>query len=95
MGNPVLHFEIRGKDAEHLKGFYAELFGWTITTDNPMNYGLIEPEPRAQSAAGCSRTRRARRPSSTSGSTTSRPTSPGSRPRVGRPLPRRPRRQAW
>lgn len=42
MGNPVVHFEIRGKDAARLKGFYAELFGWTITTDNPMNYGRID-----------------------------------------------------
>ena len=30
MGQPVVHFEIVGKDAEKLQGYYAELFGWEI-----------------------------------------------------------------
>ena len=41
MGAPVVHFEIYGKDAEKLRAFYAELFGWEIHADNPMNYGLV------------------------------------------------------
>jgi predicted enzyme related to lactoylglutathione lyase len=41
MGQPVLHFEIIGRDAEKLKGYYSELFGWEIDSDNPMNYGMI------------------------------------------------------
>lgn len=41
MGAPVVHFEIYGTDAEKLRAFYAELFGWEIHADNPMNYGLV------------------------------------------------------
>ena len=40
---PVVHFEIYGKDSERLKEFYAKLFGWKIDSNNPMNYGMIEP----------------------------------------------------
>lgn len=41
MGAPVVHFEIYGKEAEKLRAFYTELFGWEIHADNPMNYGLV------------------------------------------------------
>jgi predicted enzyme related to lactoylglutathione lyase len=44
MGQPVVHFEILGKDGEALQGYYSELFGWEINTDNPMNYGVIARE---------------------------------------------------
>ena len=44
MGQPVVHFEIVGKDADQLKGYYSELFGWEINSDNPMNYGTIDRE---------------------------------------------------
>ena len=30
MGNPIVHFEIIGKDAARVKAFYSALFGWTI-----------------------------------------------------------------
>ena len=30
MGNPVLHFEIAGKNGESLREFYSSLFGWDI-----------------------------------------------------------------
>ena len=48
MGNPVVHFEVMGKDGEALKKFYGDLFGWTINSDNPMNYGVVDvgEEPR-------------------------------------------------
>jgi predicted enzyme related to lactoylglutathione lyase len=39
----VVHFEIHGKDSERLKTFYTQLFGWRIDSNNPMNYGMIEP----------------------------------------------------
>src|SRR5256885_14170598 len=42
MGNPVVHFEIMGGDGEKLKGFYSDLFGWKINSDNPQNYGMVE-----------------------------------------------------
>jgi predicted enzyme related to lactoylglutathione lyase len=44
MGQPVVHFEIMGKDAEKLRSYYSELFGWQIETDNPMNYGIVARE---------------------------------------------------
>ena len=43
MANPVVHFEIIGKDGDKTKRFFADLFGWTINSDNPMNYGLTDP----------------------------------------------------
>jgi predicted enzyme related to lactoylglutathione lyase len=41
MGAPVVHFEIYGKDASKLQSFYADLFGWEVHADNPMNYGIV------------------------------------------------------
>ncbi len=40
MPNPVVHFEIMGRDGKKLQKFYSDLFGWKIDADNPMNYGL-------------------------------------------------------
>ena len=42
MGQPVVHFEVIGKDGQHLQRFYAELFGWKIDADNPLGYGSVE-----------------------------------------------------
>lgn len=39
MGNPVLHFEISGSDAERSRTFYRTLFGWSVELD-PRGYGL-------------------------------------------------------
>jgi predicted enzyme related to lactoylglutathione lyase len=44
MGQPVVHFEIIGTDAERLKAYYSELFGWKIDSDNPMKYGMVSRE---------------------------------------------------
>ena len=44
MGRPVVHFEIVGKDAKQLHGFYSELFEWDIDANNPMNYGVVPRE---------------------------------------------------
>jgi uncharacterized protein len=44
MGQPVVHFEIIGKDADRLKGYYAALFGWEIDSNNPMGYGIVPRE---------------------------------------------------
>ena len=44
MGQPVVHFEIVGKDGEALKRYYSELFGWEIDSNNPMKYGTIQRE---------------------------------------------------
>jgi predicted enzyme related to lactoylglutathione lyase len=41
MGRPVVHFEVMGKDAGKLHGYYSELFGWEIDANNPMKYGVV------------------------------------------------------
>ena len=41
MPNPVVHFEIQSKQADALKSFYGDLFGWHIDSSNPMNYGIV------------------------------------------------------
>jgi predicted enzyme related to lactoylglutathione lyase len=47
MGQPVVHFEIVGRDGTKLQQYYAELFGWNITVDNPMNYGMVDANDNA------------------------------------------------
>jgi predicted enzyme related to lactoylglutathione lyase len=44
MGQPVTHFEIIGKDADKLRSYYGDLFGWEFDADNPMNYGMVARE---------------------------------------------------
>ena len=44
MGQPVVHFEVIGKDGEKLRSYYSELFGWEFDADNPMNYGIVPRE---------------------------------------------------
>lgn len=41
MGQPVVHFEIVGKDAAKLRSYYSELFGWEIDANNPVGYGIV------------------------------------------------------
>ena len=41
MPNPIVHFEIIGKDAAATQKFYADLFDWNVNADNPMNYGTV------------------------------------------------------
>ena len=42
MANPVVHFEVTGKDGKKLQDFYAKTFGWQVNADNPMNYGIVD-----------------------------------------------------
>jgi predicted enzyme related to lactoylglutathione lyase len=44
MGQPVVHFEVIGKDGEKLQSYYSELFGWEIDADNDLGYGTISRE---------------------------------------------------
>jgi predicted enzyme related to lactoylglutathione lyase len=44
MGQPVVHFEIIGKDPENLRGYYAELFGWEFDTPSPVAQEVSDPE---------------------------------------------------
>ena len=44
MGQPVVHFEITGKDGARLQSYYSELFGWEIDANNDMKYGIVSRE---------------------------------------------------
>jgi predicted enzyme related to lactoylglutathione lyase len=44
MGQPVVHFEVIGKDGAALQRFFGSLFGWQIDADNPMSYGVVKRE---------------------------------------------------
>ena len=44
MGQPVVHFEVVGKDAEKLQSYYSELFGWNVDANNEMSYGMVSRE---------------------------------------------------
>src|ERR1700751_588424 len=49
MGQPIVHFEIIGKDAKKLQSYYGDLFGWEFDTSaavaeaisQPGNYGFV------------------------------------------------------
>jgi predicted enzyme related to lactoylglutathione lyase len=49
MGQPVVHFEVIGRDGERLRRYYSELFGWEIDANNEMNYGMVAREGNVSS----------------------------------------------
>jgi uncharacterized protein len=52
MGNPVVHFEVYGRNAKAQQEFYSKAFGWEIHADNPMNYGLVHTEAADKGIGG-------------------------------------------
>ncbi len=42
MGQPVVHFQVMGKDGDRLRSYYSDLFDWEIDADNPMGYGMVQ-----------------------------------------------------
>jgi hypothetical protein len=52
MGQPVVHFEVVGKDGKKLQGFYSELFGWNVNSDNPMSYGIVDGKDNGEGGIG-------------------------------------------
>lgn len=45
MGQPVVHFEVIGKDGEKMRSYYSELFGWEFgDTVGPTNYAVVPRE---------------------------------------------------
>jgi uncharacterized protein len=44
MGQPVVHFEVVGKDGTRLQQYYSELFGWELSADNEYHYGVVARE---------------------------------------------------
>ena len=43
MGQPVVHFEITGKDPEKLRSYYGDLFGWEFDTSAPVAEAISQP----------------------------------------------------
>ena len=43
MANPVVHFEIIGRDPERLRSYFGELFGWQFDTSSPVAEAVSEP----------------------------------------------------
>ncbi len=41
MGQPVVHFEINGRDGEALASFYGQLFDWELEHLEQMNYRMV------------------------------------------------------
>ena len=53
MPNPVVHFEILGKDCEALQQYYRDLFDWNITQASPdFPYGLVSVEEQGEGIGG-------------------------------------------
>lgn len=42
MAQPVVWWEIHGKDGAKSQKFYSDLFGWKVNADNPMQYGMVD-----------------------------------------------------
>jgi uncharacterized protein len=43
MGQPVVHFEIIGRDPAELRSYYGELFGWGFETGDASTEAVSEP----------------------------------------------------
>ena len=56
MPNPVVHFEILGKDGKKTQDFYSQLFGWHIDTNNPMSYGMVDTHAEGSVNGGVAQT---------------------------------------
>jgi predicted enzyme related to lactoylglutathione lyase len=41
-GPRVVHWEVQAADLARQQTFFADLFGWTVDTNNPMNYGMVK-----------------------------------------------------
>ena len=52
MGDPIVHFEITGKDGAGLQKFYSKLFGWKVDASNPVSYGLVDTGSNGRGIAG-------------------------------------------
>ena len=44
MGQPVVHFEVIGKDPERLRKYFGDLFGWEFDTPSPVAQEVSAPD---------------------------------------------------
>ncbi|HLG15660.1 MAG TPA: VOC family protein [Blastocatellia bacterium] len=42
MGRPVMRWQILAKDPENAAEFYTTLFDWTVNSDNPLGYRMVD-----------------------------------------------------
>ncbi len=42
MPNPVVHWEVHGRDGKKLEEFYRNLFNWHVEHVDAMNYGSVD-----------------------------------------------------
>jgi uncharacterized protein len=42
MANPVTHWQILTTKPQELEEFYSNLFGWSMTSDNPLGYKTVD-----------------------------------------------------
>jgi predicted enzyme related to lactoylglutathione lyase len=49
---PVVHWEVQARDPQKQQAFFADLFGWTIDANNPMNYGMVAAAGRDSIGGG-------------------------------------------
>jgi len=40
-GPRVVHWEVQARDLAGQQRFFGDLFGWAISADNPMRYGMV------------------------------------------------------
>ena len=52
MGNPVVHFEVTGKDGAALARYYGDLFGWKTTLHEASGYGMVDTDSGGQGVGG-------------------------------------------
>ena len=52
MGSPVTHWQIISKDPDGAAGFYEELFGWKVDTDNGLNYRMVDTQSDGRGVPG-------------------------------------------
>lgn len=43
MGQPVVHFEITGREPQKLRHYFGDLFGWEFDTNSPVSEAISEP----------------------------------------------------
>jgi uncharacterized protein len=43
LAEPVVHFEVIGKDPQRLREYFSELFGWVFDTPSPVAQEVSEP----------------------------------------------------
>lgn len=44
MGQPVVHFEVIGKDPDKLRDYYGQLFGWSFAEPMGPNYATVQDQ---------------------------------------------------